>query len=170
MERIVIAVVVGVLASCSTTRESEDDSKRGISLRESEASFRPSEFDQPVRDFFPEHQGAAERDTSSATANLPLQPPDLTQGYRVQIFATTTYDDATRMKAAVEAQFADEWFYLVYDAPTYKLRGGNFRERYEADRFARLLSEKGYKDGWVVPEKVHSNPPPRSTLPPEPGK
>jgi hypothetical protein len=71
------------------------------------------------------------------------------------------------MKADAETQFPEEWFYVVYDAPTYKVRAGNFLERYEADRFGKLLAEKGYRDAWVVPEKVYKDAPPRPPQTPD---
>ncbi len=154
-----LTLVVLLLAGCGSTKETSE----GTSLKEYEATFRPSDFDQPLQELLPRAQGAAAKDSSAAIA-LPVLPPELTQGYRVQIFATTSYDEAMSVKAAADSMFTDQWFYVVYDPPTYKVRAGNFLERYEADRFAKLLSEKGYNDSWVVPEKVFSNPPPRPAL------
>jgi hypothetical protein len=162
MERLPLVIGVLLLTSCGAIKESEDDAESRGRLKEYEASFHPSEYDQPVGDFFPETHNPTSNDTSSPTTDLPPQPQELIQGYRVQVFATSGYDYVTKMKETVEAQFPDEWFYLVYDPPTYKLRAGNFLERYEADRFARVHAEKGYKDAWVVPERVNKNPPLRS--------
>ena len=161
-----LPLVIGffLLAGCGATKESTG----GGSVKDYEATFRPSDFDQPLGDLFPESHRATARD-SIAAAVLPTQAPELTQGYRVQIFATSSHDEALDIKAAAEQQFTDEWFYVVYDAPTYKVRAGNFIERYEADRFAKTLAEKGYKDSWVVPERVFSSPPPRPAEPPDEG-
>jgi hypothetical protein len=161
MGRTSLVVGIIVLASCGAIKETEDEASRA-KLKEYEASFRPSDYDQPLRDFFPDANVGTAGDSGGISPISTPQPLELTQGYRVQVFATTSFDEATQMKATVEAQFPDEWFYLVYDAPTYKLRAGNFIERYEADRFAKLIAEKGYRDAWVVPERVYKNPPPRS--------
>ena len=167
MGKLGLTIAIGLLMSCGALKESGDDSRSAAKLREYEASFRPSDYDLPLKDFFPETHGPAGGDTTGTASHLPAQPLDLIQGYRVQIFATSSYDDATNMKETVEAQFPDEWFYLVYDAPTYKLRVGNFIERYQADRFAKTLAEKGYKDAWVVLEKVYKEPPPRPPQTPD---
>lgn len=165
MSKSLFAIGVVVFVGCAAVKESNEESTSASRLREFEASFRPSDHDQPLKDFFPEANASGQKDSvSSSTPGTP-QPEELTQGYRVQVYASSNYDDATKTKAIVEGQFADEWFYIVYDAPTYKLRGGNFQERYEADRFAKLLGEKGYRSAWVVPERVYKNPPPRSTQP-----
>ena len=150
-----------LLIACGDTQEAS----REVKLKDYEATFRPSDFDEPVSDFFPDTQKVTRKDSSTAIAEI-TQAPEVTRGYRVQIFAATSYDDAMKTKSDAEAQFPDEWFYVVYDAPTYKVRAGNFVERYEADRFAKVLTEKGYRDSWVVPEKVFKNPPPRPPLPP----
>ena len=151
-----------LLTSCGATK----DSSGGDRLRDYEATFRPSDYDLPLGEVFTESHLAAATDSGTTTV-LPAPPPELTQGYRVQLFATTGYDEAMQLKAIAEGQFTDEWFYVVYDAPTYKVRAGNFLERYEADRFAKLLAERGYKDSWVVPERVYVTPPPRPPQPQE---
>jgi len=170
MDRISLIVGILFLASCGAIKESGNDEKSNGNLKQYEATFRPSEYDPPLKDFFPETHGPANKDTGNTATNLPLQSQDLIQGYRVQIFATSGYDEMIKMKGTVESQFPDEWFYVVYDAPTYKLRVGNFLERYEADRFVRVITEKGYKDAWVVPERVYKNPPLRSAPSPDQGK
>lgn len=92
----------------------------------------------------------------------PYDPPIVVQGFRVQLFSTPQIDEANAKKAKAEAAFPDEWFFVVYDAPTYKLRGGNFVNRAGADAFAKHLTEKGFPDSWTVPEKIVKNPRPRT--------
>ncbi|MEK9137098.1 MAG: SPOR domain-containing protein [Bacteroidota bacterium] len=161
-----LSLVLGVmmLMSCGTIKESEEESSSG-KLKEYEATFQPSDYDQPVSKFFPETSTPKNKDSGNTSTGATPQPLELTQGCRVQIFATSSFDEANKLKASAEGQFPEEWFYVVYDAPTYKLRAGNFQERYEADRFAKQLAEKGYRDAWVVPERVFKNPSPRPPLP-----
>jgi hypothetical protein len=164
---IFVILVPLIAAGCGSSRESDRGSAHGADLREYEATFHPSEFDRPVREFFPATAGSIQEDTLQVETLTSQQAPELTQGYRVQIFATSNFDDATSTKLNAETLFPDEWFYVVYDAPTYKIRAGNFTERYQADRFAKLLAEKGFKDAWVVPEKVVKDPLPRPADPPQ---
>lgn len=160
MKRILLACALVLLAGCGGSEETS----RELKLKDYEATFRPSDFDPPVSDFFPQTLKSVAKDSVATTIHI-SQPLEVAQGYRVQIFAATNYDEAMKAKSDAEAQFPDEWFYVVYDAPTYKIRAGNFTERYEADRFARVLSERGYRNAWVVPEKVFKNPPPRQPQP-----
>ena len=167
MKKMLFVISLVILASCGALKESGEESTSNGTLKEYEESFRPSDHDQSLNDFFPDSGATEQKDSASTIPATPQQSPELTQGYRVQVFATSSYDDATSRKATAEGLFPDEWFYVVYDAPTYKIRAGNFLERYEADRFAKLLAEKGYRDAWVVPERVYQNPLPRAAQPQE---
>lgn len=158
MRRLFLLVAIAQLAGCSMFKETGDETSATARLREYEASFHPSDYDEPLRDFFPATNDTARKDSTGFTINSPQRVPEFIQGYRVQVLATTSYDEVNTVKSTIEGQIPGEWFYVVYDAPTYKLRAGNFQERYEADRFAKLLAEKGYKDAWVVPERVYKNP------------
>jgi hypothetical protein len=54
----------------------------------------------------------------------------------------------------------DEWVYLVYDLPYYKVRVGNYAEKEAANESVKKLVSLGYADAWVVPERILKNPPP----------
>jgi hypothetical protein len=87
-------------------------------------------------------------------------PIETVQGFRVQVFSTTSIDEANARKAELEEAIPQERVYLDFDPPTYKIRAGNFLTRYDADRFVRFLSDKGFTGGWAVPQRVFKNPPP----------
>jgi hypothetical protein len=93
---------------------------------------------------------------------------ELVQGFRVQVFSTLNIDLARMKKEEVELLMPEDWFYLEYDPPAYKIRGGNFTTRVDADRFARMLIEKGFADSWAVPQRVYKAPPRRIPPPPPP--
>jgi hypothetical protein len=165
----VFAIIIGmiILAGCGTSKNTPSTngaSAEEAQLRRYEAEFRPSDHD-PV----PATAGGVqtsstvlEHDHAPAdTANT--SPGELVQGYRVQIYSSTNIDDANARKAEAESFFPEEWLYLQYDPPTYKIRAGNFLHRYEADRFVKLAIEKGFSEAWTVPAKVLKNPgpPPR---------
>lgn len=153
-----------LLAGCGSRRETakpETTTEEMSDLHRYEATFSPSEYDQNVEEVFRDSKVKVETGGEPVIPPSSIQPPEIVSGFRVQLISTSNIDEANQMKAAAESQFPAEWFYLVYDAPAYKLRAGNFLARFEADRFAKMLSEKGYRDAWVVPERVYRNPPPR---------
>lgn len=153
-----VALAIGLLAGCGSTEHA--GIKEDVSIekaRRYETEFRPSEFDPDPKAIL--KQENSNRQDSVAPAGEEIQNMmELVSGFRVQIFSSNSIDDANAAKETAETQFTQESFYLVYDPPTYKLRGGDFHTRYEADRFAKQLRETGYRDAWVVPEKVYKIP------------
>jgi len=155
------AFVIAILAwGCSSSRhaggtvEGETPEEQ---LKRIESDFRPSDLDPeaPVTDAGKRQLGPEQTPDSTGVAEANLEQED---GYRVQLYSTPSIDEAKGKKAEAEALFPGEWFYMDYDAPTYKIRAGNFKTRFDADRFARQLVEKGFPDSWAVPSRVYKNP------------
>lgn len=93
--------------------------------------------------------------TPTRTPTRPTRPVyAAVQGYRVQIIQSTNRAEAERA-----VQSAMSWWrrsrggspevYLVYRAPYYRVRVGNFAQRPEADRVARA-----FPNAFVVPDRV----------------
>ncbi|MEW6509423.1 MAG: SPOR domain-containing protein [Bacteroidota bacterium] len=166
MKRFAMLFVL-VLAGCAGSQQSQEEGDAAASetLRRYEADFRPSDHD-PAPGNAMQRDSAGHltgRETPVTADTAATEAEEYVQGFRVQIFSTTNIDAAQARKTEAESYFPGEWIYLEYDPPTYKIRVGNFRARYEADRFARLAAEKGFADAWTVPEKVlrHPGTPPR---------
>jgi hypothetical protein len=112
---------------------------------------------------------AGTADSSIQVNPSPVETPnEYVSGFRVQIFSSTDIDEANGMKVAAEQRFPGEVFYVAYEPPTYKVRVGDFLQRYDADRLARTLREAGYSDSWIVPDRVLKNPQLKAPEPPEP--
>jgi hypothetical protein len=161
MKTLVAASLLFLLAGCSSRmeRSAEPRSDEGLDvLRRYEAEFTPSDFDslRTTDSLAATHGNLSNAGNNSSV----LDASESMQGFRVQLLSTTNIDDATSMRSRAEAAFPDEWFYVEFDPPTYKLRAGNFHSRYDADRFARALSGKGFAEAWPVPARIVRNPPP----------
>lgn len=156
-----IFFIGALLVGCGSAEKAATKEDRSVEeAQRYEAGFRPSEFDPDPRAIL--ENEVSNRPDSILSPDEELQNTmELISGFRVQIFSSNSIDDANAAKEAAQAKFTQESFYLVYDPPTYKLRGGDFHTRFEADRFAKLLRESGHKDAWVVPEKVFKTPPQR---------
>ena len=76
-----------------------------------------------------------------------------TKGYRVQLFAGREQDRALDIKAAAESRFGIS-VYLVYEAPQYKVRVGNFVNRLQASELLNSIKLDGYRDAWIVRSQV----------------
>ena len=160
----IVLIPAALLSACTPGRETTHESPSSAPqdpMTRFEADFRPSDHDTLPAS--PSHAGAPlmrqDRDNPGNAATAEGEG-ELVQGFRVQIYSTTDIDAAKAKKLEAESYFPSEWFYLQYDPPTYKIRGGNFLQRYEAERFVRLAAEKGFADSWAVPEKVFKQAPP----------
>ena len=168
MRRLAIILVPLIIAGCSSTKQTTTESatpEAGEDLAKYEASFRPSDYDEEPAAAAKSHDVHTVHDTAASNAVGPTIPQEPVAGFRVQIFASTNIDVAKAKQLEAQALFPGEWFYLEYDQPTYKIRAGNFLSRFEADRFAKLIAEKGFREAWTVPEKVFKQPPPPPQLP-----
>jgi hypothetical protein len=74
-------------------------------------------------------------------------------GYQVQLLQT---EDAKLARSTVrEAILAlNVDVETIYEAPYYKIRAGNFVNRYDAEQLQNLATEKGYANCWVVRTQV----------------
>lgn len=151
-------------AGCGSSRTERSESDFVEEARKYEAAFRPSDFlPKPSPTTSDTEVKTPPVEERQGTLRTP-QAPELIQGFRVQVFASTSIDAADSAKNEADELFPGEWFYVVYDPPTYKVRGGNFATRHEADRFAGQLRGRGYRDAWLVPERVYKDPAPRPPL------
>ncbi|NQT34995.1 SPOR domain-containing protein [bacterium] len=71
------------------------------------------------------------------------------EGYRIQLFSGREEWIAKKIKAGLKVKYLEK-VYLIYEAPFYKVRIGDFRNRDNAIRFCRQMREDGYREGWVV--------------------
>ncbi len=158
-------VLAALLASCSTPKETEVPPARtepGSEFRRYEATFAPSDYDSLPGVVTPTVVRPSAPADTSATVAPEIPSDEMESGYRVQIFASTSIDEANAKKLAAQKAIPEEWFYLEYDPPTYKVRGGNFEKRFDAERFVTVLHDRGFPGAWVVPERVFVHPPPPS--------
>ena len=81
---------------------------------------------------------------------------ELVQGYRVQLFASETEQNANEAKKRAIFKF-DERVYLIFQGAYYRLYIGDFIDRKDAERLALEAQRKGFEGAWVVPARVNPN-------------
>lgn len=127
-----------------------------------ERSFKPSFYDTEVYLY---RKTDSTRTNGRAIDQWNSAAPETLQGFRVQLLATTNYDEVGVIRAQLAQQFPDLWVYLVFEAPIYKIRVGDFSNRPEAKSLMDKLSAQGYKKAWIVPDRIIRNQPPKPPLP-----
>jgi len=61
-------------------------------------------------------------------------------GYRIQVINSTDRSKVFAAKAKMYQEFPELKLYLMYQAPNYKLKAGNFKTQEEAEDYVKQLS------------------------------
>ena len=77
-------------------------------------------------------------------------------GYRIQILAGTSRDEAYKVKANFSYKYGGYRSYLTYNSPYFKVRVGDFTERLEAYRFLQNIKSK-FPGAFMVEQTVNLN-------------
>lgn len=78
------------------------------------------------------------------------------EGYRIQIYADAGNQSKLRTQRR-QAEFDNKYpwakSYIIYDAPDFKLRVGNFRTRLDARRFLEKIA-RDYGSAYIVVDRI----------------
>lgn len=77
-------------------------------------------------------------------------------GYRIQIGAFEYKENAEELKIFARSK-TDLTIYVVYIAPFYRVRVGDFTEKSEAEKCVKFLKDKGFSDARYIQTSIHSN-------------
>lgn len=83
----------------------------------------------------------------------PAPAPRNILGFRVQIFASNTEENASRVAADARAVFTDP-VYIEYVAPYYKVRVGDYLTREEIESLKNKALSLGYRGAFIVETMV----------------
>ncbi|MBM3328949.1 MAG: SPOR domain-containing protein [Calditrichaeota bacterium] len=81
--------------------------------------------------------------------DAPLPLPELRDGYRVQVFSGYDQSLARRAESSIR-EMTGLPTYMLYEAPQYKVRVGEFPTREGAVNLCDSLRRSGFPDAWVV--------------------
>ena len=153
-----LIIVVLFLVSCSgsktvTKKDNDANSKY-------DESFDPLTLDDNDIEFPSLMHNVDTKNISTANNNDKI--PDLQQevnGFRVQIIATQDLEKATLLEEEAKSQFSiyGHKTYLVFEAPLYKIRIGDFTNRNEADELKIQALKYRYREAFIVRTKVMLN-------------
>jgi hypothetical protein len=154
---ILVLMTAGCSSSSPFARDGEQKQETDIkrSLAEYEATLNPADYDQEI-------EVVEKIQVEEKKQRSPLEIPkdsliveeEIVQGFRIQIFSSSGVDEVTLMKDIANRKFFNDSVYVVYDAPVYKVRVGDFVNRYEANQRLPEFVEKGYRDAWIVPDRI----------------
>jgi hypothetical protein len=158
---IVVALFFAALSGCSSSEHSQKSASsttteldHKVPLSQVERSFNPSEYDDEIETIRKQHALERQRTAADRQEDSVVVESELTQGYRIQIFATGSFDEANAMRQTAVQRLTEDSLYVVFDPPVYKVRVGDFRSRVEANQRLGVISAMGFADAWVVGDKI----------------
>ena len=155
-------LITGFLTAQTASPPDSGYQPRKEYLNTFERSFKPSYYDTEVYLY--------KKDDSTRTAGrsidqLTTAAPETLQGFRVQLLATNMFEEASAVRNSITQLFPELWIYLVFEAPTYKIRAGDFSNRAEAKSLLDQFKAQGYRNAWIVPDKIIRNQLPKPPMP-----
>lgn len=81
-------------------------------------------------------------------------------GFRLLVVNTNDRNKAMNAKAKLYQEMPELPVYLMYQAPFYKLKAGNFRDRKEADDLLSTLKRYFPSGVYVIRDTIEVNPDP----------
>ena len=158
-----VFLATALLAGCTSSKMVEAEEKpkneqpreKKHLLSDYEATLNPVEFDREIVMVQKSLSGEQKQQN-------PLEIPkdsmivqeEVVQGFRIQIFSSSNVDETILMKNLAGEKFIGDSIYVVYDAPVYKVRIGDYVNRYEANQRLPEFVQKGYRDAWIVPDRI----------------
>jgi hypothetical protein len=136
--------------SISTAREQD----RKVALAQTEKTFNPSDYDDEIEVIQKQHEIERQRAAAEHQQDSLVVETEITQGFRIQIFATGNFDEANAMRQTAVQRLTEDSVYVVFDPPVYRVRVGDFRTRVEANQRLGVISALGFADAWVVGDKI----------------
>ncbi|MFC1606914.1 SPOR domain-containing protein [Candidatus Latescibacterota bacterium] len=98
----------------------------------------------------PEPRAEKNSRTESTFRSSEMPPADSEiMGFRVQIGFFSQESDAQEFARKAESRIKDK-VYIVYEAPFFRVRVGDYTKREEADDSVRYLKSIGYKRSWWI--------------------
>jgi hypothetical protein len=82
--------------------------------------------------------------------------PQEVNGFRVQILATKNIETASLFEQEATERFEslEHKTYLIFEAPLYKIRVGDCKERADAENLREIAKQYGYREAFIVKCKI----------------
>jgi hypothetical protein len=92
------------------------------------------------------HANLDDATVDTAAINEPFQPSVI---FRIQVFASKSFDEAQEFARQIEPLFVDGVF-VEYQMPYYKVRVGEFYYPEDGEIFLEDVKQMGFKNAWLV--------------------
>ncbi len=157
---VLLAMVIGIFgcagsgSAASESQQAGSKRDRYAPLSEYEATLNPAEYDQEVDVIEKDHANDAADERIEIPVDTSTVSEEIVQGFRIQVFSSSNIDEANAARLSALEQFTADSVYLIYDPPVYKVRVGDFLQRFDANSRLQEFVALGYRDAWIVPDRV----------------
>jgi hypothetical protein len=154
--RWMLILVVLLLFSCAGTREPVKEEPAKETKPQYDESFDPLSLNDD--DIIIAANAVKTPEEQTPVENTEEQKVQReTTGYRVQILATKNIETASLFEQEASERFdpLGHQTYLVFEAPLYKIRLGDCKDRAEAEVLRDTAVEYGYRESFIVKCKIH---------------
>ncbi len=77
-------------------------------------------------------------------------------GFRIQVISSNNRNQVVDAKTKVYREFPELKAYMMYQAPFFRLRVGNFKTREEAETYYRSIQRIFPQGVYIVPETIET--------------
>ena len=152
-----ISIVVVFLISCAGSKEAVKKETAPTVNSKYDESFDPLTLNDD--DIIIEPDDIAETGSQTNQSAENLQDENYIQevnGFRIQILATDNIEKASLVEQEATDRFERKGHktYLVFEAPLYKIRVGDCKDRSEAEQLREIAKSFGYNGAFIVKTKV----------------
>jgi sporulation related protein len=157
MKYLLMVIALLYLIGCTTSKSvTKQDSHSDAKYDE---SFDPMSLDDNDIEFPSAIRNKDANNTNTTTNNIIQDVQKEVNGFRIQIIATQDLEKATLLEEQAKSQFSVNGHktYLVFEAPLYKIRLGDFTTRNQADELKIQALKYGYREAFIVRTKVILN-------------
>lgn len=79
-------------------------------------------------------------------------------GFRILVISSNSRNKVTEVKTVIYREFPELKAYMMYQAPFFRLKVGNFKERTEAESYLPLIESLIKTKVYVVPDTIEVRP------------
>ena len=151
-----IIVVTLFLVSCAGTNEVVHDDTPKQDVSQFDESFDPLLLNDDDIIIAEEENTQATTTSANESESEKLTTLKEITGYRVQILATKNIETASLFEQEASERFKnfDQKTYLIFEAPLYKIRVGDCKERQQAEELRDKAMQYGYRESFIVKTKI----------------
>ena len=145
-----LCIIIGCSSTKSVTKQDEQTD------RKYDESFDPLVLQDDDIEFPAIVKNEKQKNVQGSNQSFPENRKEV-NGFRVQIVATQNLEKATLLEEEAKSQFSinGHQTYLVFEAPLYKIRIGDFTSRDEAEELKIQALKYGYRESFIVRTKVN---------------